>query len=435
MPIPTFIFPSAPALSASAIYALDVFADKPVFQPESASFTRATTATRTNSSGLIETVAAGIARVDWSGSGAPNTLLEPQRTNLALRSEEFNDASWTKLNSSITANTTTSPDGTTNADSLIENSLLADHNVIQLSITVANASAYTCGVYFKANTRTKAAIQLAGGAFASGGNGVSIFDLSSGTVVSSVGGATATIQNVGNGWYRCTATKTTVSTSGIISFNLVDSSNNLTYTGNGTSGVFLWGAQLELGAYATSYIPTTSTSVTRNADAFTLSNVYTSGKITSAGGTWFVDLRNNISVVRDSALGLYLNQLLNNTGFGFHIVNSVSAPSAGRLSVRKLDSSGNSVIYATLTDNVKIAIKWNGTTADVFANGVKVVSATSFTPTDMQFFAADNRDVPKYINSMALYPTPLLDYQCEMLTGLKFDTYNEMAGYYNYTIQ
>ena len=53
MPIPSFIFPAAPPVSSSAIFALDVFADKPVFQPESASFTRATTATRTNSSGLI----------------------------------------------------------------------------------------------------------------------------------------------------------------------------------------------------------------------------------------------------------------------------------------------------------------------------------------------------------------------------------------------
>jgi hypothetical protein len=124
MPTPTFIFPSAPALSASAIYALDVFADKPVFQPESASFTRATTATRTNSSGLIETVAAGIARVDWSGSGAPNTLLEPQRTNLCLWSEQFDDASWLKSNATVTANATISPSGIQNADKLFENSAL-----------------------------------------------------------------------------------------------------------------------------------------------------------------------------------------------------------------------------------------------------------------------------------------------------------------------
>ena len=73
-------------------------------------------------------------------------------------------------------------------------------------------------------------------------------------------------------------------------------------------------------------------------------------------------------------------------------------------------------LYTTTTDTSKIAIKWNGTTADVFENGVKVVSATSFTPTVMEFFFGSGTRRFLNINSMALFPTPLTDTQCIALT-------------------
>ena len=430
MPTPTFIFPSAPALSASAIYALDVFADKPVFQPESASFTRATTATRTNSSGLIETVSAGIARVDWSGSGAPNTLLEPQRTNLALRSEEFDNASWFKSNTSVVANSIASPSGLINADTLIADGTFINHRIEQ-QISVISGSKYTLSVFAKKDTNNF--IQLFGSGVIWGVNAFANFNIETGIIGTIGSSATAKIENIGNGWYRCSATFEAISTStGTIIFSIISSNTSIRGESNSLStSVFLWGAQFEAGAYATSYIPTTSTSVTRNADAFTLSNVYTSGKITSAGGTWFVDLRNNIPLIRDA----FSNGIQLSGSTDLFQIRNTSGASGGRLTVLKVIGGTGITLYATTTDTAKIAIKWNGATADIFVNGVKQVSATVFTETTIQTLDCLAADVPKYINSMALYPTPLLDYQCEMLTGLKFDTYNEMAGYYNYTIQ
>jgi hypothetical protein len=88
----------------------------------------------------------------------------------------------------------------------------------------------------------------------------------------------------------------------------------------------------------------------------------------------------------------------------------------GRLAVLKIVGGTSTTLYTTLTDTAKIAIKWNGTTADVFVNGVKVVSATSFTETSLQNLDCFAGDVPKYINSMGLFPTAKTDAQLIALT-------------------
>jgi hypothetical protein len=405
MPTPTFIFPSAPALSASAIYALDVFADKPVFQPESASFTRATTATRTNSSGLIETVAAGIARVDWSGSGAPNTLLEPQRTNLLLRSEEFDVLPWNNFQINLLTNTAIAPDGTLTAGKIIPSTSVNTHYIFQNFSTAVIGQTYTFSFFAKAGGYDFTST------FISGLTNLSCtWDLINGLA----SGTGASIQYYGNGWYRCIATQVASSTQLTIRINSQRISNPY-LAGNNIDGTLIWGAQLEAGAFPTTYIPTTSTSVTRNADALTSSNVYTSGKITSAGGTWFVELRNNIPLTRDAfTSGLYLSDtgLLNM--FMFRNDGQINS----RVKLYKRVGGAETFIYASTTNNVKIAIKWNGTTSDVFANGVKVVTSTAFTGTTMENIIGTAVDVPKYINSMALYPTPLSDADCIELTTL-----------------
>jgi hypothetical protein len=196
---------------------------------------------------------------------------------------------------------------------------------------------------------------------------------------------------------------------------LLDNSNNNLYLGNGTSGIFLWGAQLEAGAYATSYIPTVAASVTRNADVISRGNIFTNGLITASGGTWFVDLRNNISRTREgSSAGVpYLGDS-NSAGVGnnFRILGFT----ASRYLIQKFVAGVATTIYTTTSNTSKIAIKWNGTTADVFENGVKVVTATSFTATALDFLAFRTEQVLFNINSTALFPTPLTDTQCIALT-------------------
>jgi hypothetical protein len=173
--------------------------------------------------------------------------------------------------------------------------------------------------------------------------------------------------------------------------------------------------QMELGAYATTPILTTgSASATRIADSFSRSNIYTNGLITSSGGTWFVELRGNLPLTRDASGSFFIDSQNGGLGNGFNIRN-VGTPNQ-RFVIVKYVSFASSNLYFTLTDTVKIAIKWNGTTADVFVNGTKQVSGTSFTTTNMDFFGANGNDQPKFIQQMALFNYPLSDTDCQLLT-------------------
>jgi hypothetical protein len=172
---------------------------------------------------------------------------------------------------------------------------------------------------------------------------------------------------------------------------------------------------MELGAYATTFIPTTTAAVTRLVDNGQLSNVYTNGLISAAGGTWFIDLANNTAVTRDSASGgFYINTGAVSTSGDGITLRSIGSPS--RLQIAKVVANSSTTIYTTTGDSEKIAIKWNGATADVFSNGVKVVTATSFTTTTMQNLVANAANRFLNISQSALFQTPLTDAQCIQLT-------------------
>jgi len=367
-----------------------------------------------------------IPRIDYSLGSCPSILVEPQRTNLALRSEQFNNnTAWTKVNATITADSTTAPNGTLTADSLIENTALTSHYIYQQYTKSATSITYTLSVYFKNAVGSRnIALGITNGT--SSGRGV-IFSSTGSLLASNITigtglgftyvSAEATL--ISDGWYRATLVVTTdVATRVDSVYYLTDSTTLNPYLGNGTSSYFIWGAQLEAGAYATSYIPTTSASVTRNTDVLSRTNVYTNGWITASGGTWFLDLKDNIELIRASSSGgIFLNSgTFNTTGNGFTLRNVVSG--IGRYYVTKVIGGVNTNLFATTTDTCKIAIKWDGATADVFVNGVKEVSATAFTPTAMENLFLDGTNRRAYINAMALWPTPLTDDELTALTTI-----------------
>jgi hypothetical protein len=246
--------------------------------------TRATTSTRVNSSGLVYTVSNNVPRLDYLNSTCPSILVEPQKTNLFTYSEDFTNAVWIKVGATINANSTTAPDGNTTADKLTEDSSTGIHTAAVLA-GQATGGDYTFSVFVKAAGRTK--FQLAE-AFSIGGN--VNFDLTAGTATTVGPAKNGRIENYGNGWYKCSATWAFTGGATVVLYcNLLDSAGSASYAGNGTSGVNIWGAQLEAGSFGTSYIPTTTAAVTRNADVISKTSV--SSLIGQTEGTIFAEIK------------------------------------------------------------------------------------------------------------------------------------------------
>jgi hypothetical protein len=200
---------------------------------------------------------------EWDSAGACQGLLvEEARTNLLTYSTQFDNAAWTKGEATVSANAVAAPDGTTTADKLTENTVNDAHEAYRADVTLANV-AHTWSVYAKPAGRTWLAINAYDG---SGHN--TYFNLSgAGAVGTSAAGNTGSITALANGWYRCVVTRTAAATAaGGGGFIIASADNTASYAGDGSSGVYLWGAQLEAGAFVTSPIYTGSASVTRAGD-------------------------------------------------------------------------------------------------------------------------------------------------------------------------
>jgi hypothetical protein len=176
--------------------------------------------------------------------------------NLFLRSEEFDNAVWSKTATTVTANAAAAPDGTTTAEFLLPT---ASNQIVQ-TLTLQSGVAYTMSVYAKKGGYDFVRVGMSSswfGTFTS-----AYFNLDTGTVGTTSNSPATSIVDVGNGWYRCSITKTTTATTSAgVSF-LVGSADAVIATGDGTSGIFLWGAQLEQRSAVTAYTPTTTQPIT-----------------------------------------------------------------------------------------------------------------------------------------------------------------------------
>jgi hypothetical protein len=239
-------------------------------------FARASVGTYYDESGVLQTAPSGVARFQFDPvTGESQGLLrENQATNLLTYSEQFDNAAWLKSNATITSNTVIAPDGTLTGDKLVENTANAAHFIYSGSQAFVSGTSYTLSVYAKKGERQYLVLQLPSAAFSSASNAT--FDLDSATFNLGAGSPTASITDVGNGVYRCSITKTaTSSASSNGAFIYVTNSASATinaYTGDGTSGIYIWGAQNEANSYPTSYIKTVASQVTRAADTATLTN-------------------------------------------------------------------------------------------------------------------------------------------------------------------
>ena len=253
------------------------------------SFSRASTGTYFNSSGVLTTAAINAPRFNhvYNGSSwvSKGLLIEEQRTNICTYSSNQLNAAWVPFNSTITASGETDPVGGTSAFRIAETTTSNQRHIAYNTIT-PSASTFTYSVFAKAQERNW--LQLI--SFDDPNLYYTWFNLSTGVVGTNAAGNTATITAVGNGWYRCSVTRTVASTGAqYIQTGPANGDNNSAYAGDPTKGLLIYGAQVELGAFPTSYIPTTAAAVTRSADVCQITGGDFSGFYNQTEGSFAVN--------------------------------------------------------------------------------------------------------------------------------------------------
>jgi len=373
-------------------------------------FTRTTDATHpatyTNSSGYITSATNDQPRFDYNPLtlACKGLLIEESRTNAITYSEDYRDTAtagstrpWIWRNATVTYNSATSPSNTTTANLLIESTAASAQHDFYQAFTTTAGTAVTVSFYAKAKERTQVA-SIGGG----GGYGTSItviYDLVALTTNITTGTATATITDVGNGWRRCTWTGTPTITNATNHFFELAVGGSNVYTGDGTSGAYFWGIQIENGAFATSYIPTTTTTLTRNADVATMTGTNFSSWFNATQGAFaakviFSSLSANFPMLYCAANaatgGYYVNT--NKAGAGSATVYSECADSTTQATINNLT---NAVAGTALT--ATFAYKANSFAAS--GNGGAAGTDTSGTvPSNLDTLYLGSRRGLLYLN-------------------------------------
>lgn len=378
-------------------------------------FVRASNATRVNSAGFIELMEGNIPRFGYNPStlAAQGLLIEEQRTNLFFQSEDFTTGSWAKTNVTITANTAISPSGVMNASTLTGNSVNNEHRVFQ-NITVSTAVAFS--VFAKKGTNDF--LQLRTNNVASG---YANFDLNLGTT-SAFAGATSSIEIYKDGWYKCVMLSPAAAVTNL-SYNLVTSLS----AGRGqqvvlTTSVYIWGAQLEQDSFASSYMPTAASQVTRAADVVTMMKTNFSNWYRQDEGSLYAEVvyngqltgssleTNSIFIDDGSADNRYSIRTMRDTSAAQADVSVVSG------TVSQMDTAGATPISTGVIYKRALAYALNNAIPCV--NGVlDGTTDTSFTlPVAVNRLTVDSTNCALYLRRLSFYPRRLNNSELQSIT-------------------
>jgi len=344
------------------------------------------------------------------GGGCPSLLLEKQSTNLFTYSEQLDNADWFKNNLTITANSTTSPDGTQNADLLDDGTASSTQHWIYQGPAFSNSTTYTISFYAKYVSRKYMAVNIYNGSTSQ----YVVYDIQNGSVYGSTGDVTASMTSVGNGWYRVVYTRTMAS-SGSPNFRIAmaDDTGNETYTGSNKQ-VYLWGMQCEASSYPTSYIVSTSSSATRVADVCSKSGI--GALIGGTSGTVFFDIKTNPTL--SSA---------NYKQFCYYVTSGGSQSYLYLDGANKIrtNATWGSLFYNTaLQPNTryKVALVFAPNDFALYINGVSVATASSGTPNnnvDLQIGQFNGTEMCEFVfNQYTHFPSRLTNAELASLTSL-----------------
>ncbi len=338
--------------------------------------------------------------------GTNGLLVEESRVNLVLQSQTFDNATWGKNEATVTANSIAAPDGTTTADTVTPSIVDTTHHRVSQTVAVSDATVYQETMYAKANGYTKLAFveRISTGAYSS-------FNLSgAGSVLDNGNGGAGSITALANGWYRCTMASTSSGTSfGSYIYVLSPSyttgdPTSSSWIGDGVSGVYLWGDQLEAGAFATSYIPTTTVAVTRAADNISFGTLTW---VNATTGT-FYGSANSLTTATYLLSG----------------VSGVAIPRSGTASQAIADNGTNTITatagLSTWASTSKAALAYDGTGRSLCMNAGTVATDANLIGTLSSIYVGSNAGAAGlwdgYITRVTYWNSKRTDAQLQTLT-------------------
>jgi len=389
-------------------------------------FTRSTPGTYFGDDGLIKTASAHEPRFDHDPITGESLglLIEGQRSNLVTYSEEFtNPLHWILSPARLmTSNSTVAPDGNTTADTMGVDSVGGTSSVYAYKSVTVSSGLTTFSGFFKKVPNKSDFIILETSQFDSTANGSSYFNVSTGELVSKSDNHISTfITKLNNEWNRFSITfNTSTDLTGLVIFRLSSDGTSSTITRDGSSAVYIWGAQLEQGSFPTSYIPTSGSTVTRQPDT---------AQIT---GTNFSSWYNPI----ESTLFLNATSLKGNLGFtGVQLSQDGDFYPLGLDISRKVDSSGiwfsiyrdytNSIFEYGLSgsnnESAKVSLSISSTGSTMSVDGTLITpSLYSSRLGDMTTLGIGSlynvQSMGGHISQFIYYPTRLTNTQLQELT-------------------
>ena len=355
-----------------------------------------------------------VPRIDYTGGGCPHILAEPQRTNLIPYSSDFSQ--WILNSVTLTANATTSPSGSLDA-TLVDLSSTTDSRLVN-NVGVVASTEDTLSFYLKKHESDS------DGTFP-----LAYYDGSD---------YIKTYVNLTDVWQRFDLTFTNPSGS-IFGYGL---SRKGTTSDETLTRCYAWGSQLEQASYPTSYIPTSGSTVTRNQDIFTRDGI--GSLINSTEGVLFVEM----AALSDDDGSRYIS--ISDGNSNSNSIRIYYYLSGGYVFIQKYvggtRTTNLSTNSLTNTDFNKIAIRYNSTTVDVWANGVQILTnadtnvIASGTLNSLKFTKGGGGDnFYGKVKQLQVYDTSLSDEQLLQLTGESgtdfYESYAEMASALTYTIQ
>ena len=385
-------------------------------------FTRTgNTATVTNSSGYVVPINADLPRFDYNPTTlvCNGLLIEESRTNIFTYSADFSNAGgrpWQWIDVTTTQSATTSPDNTNSGNKILETATTAIHRLRWTPFTAVATSPFSYSIYLKASERSAVRLLLTGVT----GTARVDFNLITGAITNIVGDLIwstpiASAVAVGNGWFRCTMTSTpSLSGAGCSADILLSNAGAFNYLGDPTKGVFGWGAQLEIGAFPTSYIPTVASQVTRSADVAVMTSTNFSSWYTATTGAAVVWAIPQTATGTRPLLQFDDTTALEIIALRGNVANPEMSIVDGGVAQAQIDAG-------TIVANTayKLSGAWNTNSCAAAQNGAAAVTdntATIPTPTQLRIGSDGTNYASALIQKVLYYPQRIIDAEVQAIS-------------------